>query len=109
MYDLPKNQFLSSEDEDKRFTAGTALGDIVRKLGDRVLPRMVPILKDGLSADDEGQRQGVCRGLVELIAAAGRRNLQKYAEDLISAVKIWRFGSFTSLLFLNIFKTLHII
>eukprot|EP00943_MAST-04B_sp_MAST-4B-sp1_P000328 g328.t1 len=81
-------QFLSSDDEDKRFTAGTALGDIVRKLGDRVLPRMVPILKDGLSADDEGQRQGVCRGLVELIAAAGRRNLQKYAEDLISAVKI---------------------
>ncbi len=80
--------FLSSDDEDKRFTAGTALGDIVRKLGDRVLPRMVPILKDGLSAEYEGQRQGVCRGLVELIGAAGRRNLQTYAEDLISAVKI---------------------
>ena len=53
-----------------------------------MLPRMVPILKDGLSAEYEGQRQGVCRGLVELIGAAGRRNLQTYAEDLISAVKI---------------------
>jgi hypothetical protein len=80
-------RFLSSEEEDKRYTAGTALGDVVRKLGDRVLPTMVPILKDGLSAEDEGQRQGVCRGLVELIAAAGKRNLQTYAADLVACVK----------------------
>ena len=73
--------FLSSDDEDKGFTAGTALGDIVRELGDRVLPRMVHFKR-------RLQRQGVCRGFGELIGAAGRRNLQKYAEDLISAVKI---------------------
>ena len=69
-------RFLSSEEEDKRYTAGTALGEIVRKLGDRVLPTMVPILKNGLAAEDPVERQGVCRGLVELIGAAVKRNLQ---------------------------------
>ena len=80
-------RFLSSDEEDKRFTAGTALGEIVRKLGDRVLPAMVPILTEGLAADDSAKRQGICRGLVELINAAGKRNLQAYVEDLILCVK----------------------
>jgi HEAT repeat protein len=81
-------RFLSSEEEDKRYTAGTALGEIVRKLGDRVLPTMVPILKNGLAAEDPVERQGVCRGLVELIGAAGKRNLQSFVTDLISCVKV---------------------
>lgn len=37
--------FLASESYDKRQVAARTLGDLVRKLGERVLPEIIPILQ----------------------------------------------------------------
>lgn len=37
--------------------AGRSLGELVRKLGERVLPLIIPILSQGLSDSDSGRRQ----------------------------------------------------
>ena len=37
--------------------AGRALGELVRKLGERVLPSIIPILSRGLKDPDAGRRQ----------------------------------------------------
>jgi hypothetical protein len=48
------------------------LGDLVRKLGERVLPEIIPILEKGLDSQQSDQRQGVCIGLSEIMTACSR-------------------------------------
>ena len=60
-------QNLASEFDEKRQIASRTLGDLVKKLGERILPKLMPILNKGLESDSEEQRQGVCIGLTEVI------------------------------------------
>lgn len=53
-------------------TAGRTLGDLVRKLGERVLPEIIPILEKGLDSDRSDERQGVCIGLSEIVKSTSR-------------------------------------
>lgn len=57
------------------------LGDIVRKLGERVLSRIVPLLKDGLESENIERRKGACIGLSEIISAAGE-DVDQYLEGI---------------------------
>lgn len=43
---------LASENSDKRKVAARTLGDLVRKLGERVLPEVIPMLEKGLTSSD---------------------------------------------------------
>ena len=42
---------------------------MVRKLGERVLPEIIPILEHGLDSEQSDQRQGVCIGLREIMSS----------------------------------------
>jgi len=55
-----------------RQVAARTLGDIVRKLGEKVLPELIPILERGLDSDDSDRRQGVCVGLSEIMSSTSR-------------------------------------
>lgn len=48
------------------------MGDLVRKLGERVLPEIIPILEKGLDSPQSDERQGVCIGLSEIMTACSR-------------------------------------
>ncbi len=88
--------------EERRLVAGRCLGDVVRKLGDRVLPDVIPILRDGVRppvyapgfaeahpevvARDAARRRGVCLGLGEVIDAAGRIMIGSYLPAILPAV-----------------------
>ncbi|KVI07286.1 Armadillo-like helical [Cynara cardunculus var. scolymus] len=61
---------LASSSSERRQVAGRALGELVRKLGERVLPLVIPILSQGLKDPDSSRRQGVCIGLSEVMASA---------------------------------------
>merc|ERR1719427_1315787 len=63
---------LASSNYDKRQVAARTLGDLVRKLGERVLPEIIPILEKGLDSDDKDKRQGVCVGLSEIMSSTSR-------------------------------------
>jgi len=78
---------LASGNVDKRTVAGRALGDVVNKLGERVLPIMVPFLQENLrDAPDVNTRQGVCLGLAEVLQCASRKQIQDYQSSLVSTV-----------------------
>lgn len=50
---------LASTNPDKRQIAAATLVDIVKKLGERILPDIIPILEYGLNSERSEQRQGV--------------------------------------------------
>ena len=55
--------------------AARTLGDLVKKLGEKVLPEIIPILKQGLDSDQADQRQGVCIGLSEIMASTSKAHV----------------------------------
>ena len=65
-------QNLASEFDEKRQIASRTLGDLVKKLGERILPQLMPILNKGLESNCEEQRRGVCIGLTEVIQCASK-------------------------------------
>lgn len=46
--------------------AARSLGDLVRKLGERILPEIIPILEAGLLHEDGDKRQGVWKFQISL-------------------------------------------
>ena len=46
--------------------AARCVGELCRKMGERVLARIVPILREGIHAAESSTRQGVCLGLKEV-------------------------------------------
>jgi HEAT repeat protein len=78
---------LSSTSPERRQVASHCLGDIVRKMGERVLKEIIPILQEGLADDREYIREGVCLGLSSTLRAATKRNLEAYMDILIPCVR----------------------
>lgn len=63
------------------------MGELVSKLGDRVLPEVVPILEQKLVSGSGETRQGVCLGLCEVINAASKAQLETFAEGMLPTVR----------------------
>ncbi|TYJ11316.1 hypothetical protein E1A91_A11G268000v1 [Gossypium mustelinum] len=78
---------LASASSERRQVAGRALGELVRKLGERVLPLIIPILSQGLKDPDASRRQGVCIGLSEVMASAGKSQLLSFMDELIPTIR----------------------
>ena len=78
---------LASAAADKRQVAARTLGDLVRKLGERVLPEVIPMLEQGLQSEEPRERQGVCIGLSEIVQQTSRDNVLLYVESLLPTVR----------------------
>ncbi len=63
------------------------MGDLVRKLGERVLPEIIPILEKGLDSPRSDQRQGVCIGLSEIMTACSRDYIIAFSNTIIPTVR----------------------
>eukprot|EP00002_Diphylleia_rotans_P033723 TRINITY_DN719_c0_g2_i1.p1 TRINITY_DN719_c0_g2~~TRINITY_DN719_c0_g2_i1.p1 ORF type:complete len:2625 (-),score=670.03 TRINITY_DN719_c0_g2_i1:1508-9382(-) len=77
---------LSGTNSELQQLASRTLGDVVKKLGDRVLPEIIPILEKGLESSAANTRQGVCLGLKEVMASAPKWLMSEYVDALIPAV-----------------------
>jgi hypothetical protein len=78
---------LASTNYEKRHIAAATLVDIVRKLGERILPDIIPILERGLHSERSEQRQGVCIGLTEIMANTSRDNIIAFSDSLVPTVR----------------------
>lgn len=67
--------------------AGRCLGELVRKMGDRVLQQIIPILVRGMQDGEASTRQGVCTGLREVLDNITREQLQEYLAQLLPTVQ----------------------
>ncbi|OMJ22814.1 Translational activator GCN1 [Smittium culicis] len=81
---------LSSNAEEQRSTSAQTLGDMVRKLGNTVIKRVIPILESTLLKDDisESSRQGVFIGLSEILACSSSTHVEEYGNAITPLVRI---------------------
>jgi len=78
---------LSNNNEEQRSSSGQCLGELVRKLGDRVLPRIVPILMEGAHSDDPLTKVGVLNGMREVASNASKTQLTEYMADILTEIQ----------------------
>lgn len=78
---------LASSDPERTQVAGRCLGDIVQKLGDQVLPEIIPVLRENLYSGDEYTRQGVCVGLAEVIDCSSKEQITKFLDIIVKVVQ----------------------
>ena len=67
--------------------AARTLGDLVRKLGQRVLQEIIPILEKGLDSDGKSKRQGVCVGLSEIMNSTLQGMVLTFVDSLVPIVR----------------------
>lgn len=79
--------FLASTCSDKRTIAARTLGDLVRKLGEKILPEIIPILEAGLKSEKSDERQGVCIGLSEIMKSTSKDAVLVFSESLVPTVR----------------------
>lgn len=51
----------------------------MRKLGEKILPEIIPILEEGLRSDKSDERQGVCIGLSEIMKSTSKDAVSQIA------------------------------
>ncbi|PRW50843.1 Translational activator GCN1 isoform A [Chlorella sorokiniana] len=78
---------LADPGEDRRQMAGRCLGELVRKMGDRILSQIIPILREGMASPAATTRQGVCNGLKEVMENATRTQLADHLADLLQPIQ----------------------
>ncbi|KIY92858.1 Translational activator GCN1 [Monoraphidium neglectum] len=78
---------LADPAEDRRTAAARCLGELVRKMGERVLHRMLPIMRESMASDSASTRQGVCAGLREVLEAATRHQLGEHLPDILPPIQ----------------------
>ena len=78
---------LSHDSEEQRNSSGQCLGELVKKLGDRVLPRIVPILMEGAHSDDPLTRVGVLNGMREVASNASKTQLTEFMADILTEIQ----------------------
>jgi hypothetical protein len=78
---------LASGDPDRTSVGGRCLGDLTSKLGDTVLPEIIPILQKAQYSGEKHTRIGSCVGLTEVISCSTKEQLLKFLEILVKAVR----------------------
>lgn len=67
--------------------AGSCLGELVRKMGERVLRQIIPILQSGMRSEAAATRVGVCTGLRELLENISHTQLREHLPQLLPTVQ----------------------
>ena len=78
---------MASSSEDRRVMAARCMGELCRKMGERVIARVIPILRDNISSPDAATRQGVCLGLKEVLENINKHQLAEHMSEILPTVQ----------------------
>lgn len=79
---------LSSNVEDLQEMAGKCVGEIVTKLGDKILPAVIRPLQEGLVSEKEDRRLGSSIGLFQVMNACSRKQCEEHINAIIGTIKL---------------------
>ncbi|CBQ69258.1 related to translation activator GCN1 [Sporisorium reilianum SRZ2] len=87
MLDILIKSLASNGDENREMAART-LGELVKKLGEKILRETIPILRmRGASSEDPKTRSGVCYAVAEVLANSTKTQLEDHEDAIIAVVR----------------------
>ncbi len=87
MLDILIKSLASNGDENREMAART-LGELVKKLGEKILRETVPILRmRGATSEDPKTRSGVCYAVTEVLANSTKGQLEDHEDAIIAVVR----------------------
>ncbi|TIA90061.1 hypothetical protein E3P99_01792 [Wallemia hederae] len=78
---------LASDSVEMRETAARTLGEIGRKLGEKILHDVIPTLQSGVDSISAQHREGVCIAFAELLKNVESEKIESHHEVIISSVR----------------------
>eukprot|EP00817_Percolomonadidae_sp_ATCC50343_P008160 CAMPEP_0117432536 /NCGR_PEP_ID=MMETSP0758-20121206/12001_1 /TAXON_ID=63605 /ORGANISM="Percolomonas cosmopolitus, Strain AE-1 (ATCC 50343)" /LENGTH=1593 /DNA_ID=CAMNT_0005222505 /DNA_START=1023 /DNA_END=5801 /DNA_ORIENTATION=- len=84
---LTLTYIVDEESDEHRSIAARTIGELVGRLGDKVMADVIPLLSDRLKRGDVKARQGVCLCLTELIKTCPGKLLKNYIHRISPCVK----------------------
>ncbi|GAK66330.1 ARM repeat-containing protein [Moesziomyces antarcticus] len=87
MLDILIKSLASNGDENREMAART-LGELVKKLGEKILRETIPILRmRGATSEDAKTRSGVCYAVTEVLANSTKTQLEDHEDAIIAVVR----------------------
>ncbi|EST09400.1 protein of unknown function DUF3554 [Kalmanozyma brasiliensis GHG001] len=87
MLDILIKSLASNGDENREMAART-LGELVKKLGEKILRETIPILRmRGATSEDPKTRSGVCYAVTEVLANSTKGQLEDHEDAIIAVVR----------------------
>ncbi|KAG1308067.1 hypothetical protein G6F64_006326 [Rhizopus arrhizus] len=78
---------LSSDNYEQRAVAGRTLSELVQKLGESIIPEILPVLEEGMTSDDEATRLGVTVAYSEVMTSADKIQVNDFADQIVPVIR----------------------
>ncbi|PWY99964.1 ARM repeat-containing protein [Testicularia cyperi] len=81
-------ELLASNGDENREMAARTLGELVKKLGEKILRETIPILRmRGATSEDAKTRAGVCYAITEILSNSTKTQLEDHQDAIIAVVR----------------------
>ncbi|KAH7334649.1 translational activator GCN1 [Rhizoctonia solani] len=79
---------LASPDSDQRETAARTIAELCRKLGEKILGEIVPLLRTAATSPNPATREGVCLVLTEIMLNTTESQREGHEAEITAAVRV---------------------
>ncbi|KAG9005891.1 translational activator of GCN4 [Tulasnella sp. JGI-2019a] len=81
-------ELLASSGPDQQEIAAATMGELCRKLGDKIIGDIIPMIREASESQSAQTREGACMAISEVIENANENAQENYEDQIIALVRV---------------------